>query len=828
MRRIARSLLGLLIGGAAVAAALTAVVVGGYYYVEPGLPHAEQLRDVQFQEPLRVYSRDGRLIQQYGPKRAPVDYEEIPEVLVRALVAAEDDRFFEHIGFDIPRTAYAIVNYLIARGDERPRGSSTITQQVAREYFLNQEVSLERKFKEWILALRIEAEFTKEEILELFFNTTFFGQNSYGVAAAAQTYFGKELGELTLSEAAILAGIPWGPSIANPIYSRENAARRRAYVLGRMRELGYVNEVEYRAALAEPISGERHGVEMQLDAPYIAEMVRLEMLRKFGDSAYTAGLKVTATVDSRLQEAAQAALRQGLIDYDQRHGYRGPIRRLELPPVTDAKEADGAPDGAFDEERLREALADYPPLVGFEAGVVLHADAVQAEVYLPSRGRVTIGLPAVAWAAPQLNEKGAVGARPDEVSDVLARGDIVRFTTLEDGSLQLAQLPEVQGAFVALDPSDGAIVALSGGFDFYLDSYNRATQSNRQPGSSFKPFVYSAALENGFTVATIVNDAPITIEDPVLETVWKPENYEKRFYGYVRLREALIHSINTASVRVILKAGIMNTVRHLQKFGFDEVALPPNAALALGVGGVSPLELAAGYAVFANGGFRVTPYFIDRIENAAGEVLYQAQPAFACGDCVEVPAGDEEPALIEDVTELYPPMRLAPRAISPQNAYLVTDMLHDAAGPGGTGARARRELGRLDIAGKTGTTNDLRDAWFAGFNPDVVAAAWVGFNFNRPLGGREQGAVTALPIWTAFMKEALEGVPERTFEEPPGIVTVRINPENGLVASGANPNTIFEKFRIGHLPEREPDAAFPTHDLPASPEGPATQPREIF
>src|SRR5690606_27449090 len=751
------------LAGAAVAAALAAVFVGAYFYVEPGLPHAEELRDVKFQIPLRVYSRDGRLIQQIGSQlRSPVEYEDIPELLIKAVIAAEDDRFFQHSGLDMAANIKAAVKYILA-GGERVPGGSTITQQVAREYFLTRDLSLVRKFKEWILALRIEREFTKEEILELYLNTTFFGQRSYGVAAAAQTYFGKTLDELTLSETAILAGIPQRPSRINPVYSPENAKNRRAYVLRRMRELRYITDQEYAAALSEPITGEHHGLKIELDAPYVAEMVRAELVRRFGQAAYTAGLKVTTTVDSRLQAAAQASLRRGVIQYDERHGYRGPIGRVPFPEGRSPEEA----MAAFDDAALLEILSDYPSLVGLESAVVTRVGETEAEVFLPSRGRQTIGLDAVAGARRYINDD-AVGPAPQAVSDVLAVGDIVRFRRNDDGGLRLAQLPDVQAAFVALDPQDGAIVALSGGFDFYLDNYNRAVQAKRQPGSSFKPFIYSAALENGFTVASIVNDAPLAIQDAALETVWKPENYTNRFYGPVSLRYALMRSLNAATVRVLLATGVPNAIRPLRPFGFDDVA--------------SPLDLARGYAVFANGGYLVEPYFIDRIEDASGEPLFVARPALACADCDDPPpeATDEQLlASISDPTDLYPRFREAPRAISPQNAYLVADMLRDVVGPRGTGARARRDVGRSDIAGTTGTTNDNRDTWFAGFHPRIVGVAWVGFNTNRSLGRNEQGGVTAIPIWAPFMREALEGVPEEWIAEPPGIVSVRINPKNG-------------------------------------------------
>jgi len=824
MKSILRWLLAFFIGGAGFTAAVAALFIGAYYYVEPSLPDTEELRDVKFQIPLRVYSRDGRLMQQFGSPRTPVSYDQIPQVLINALIAAEDDRFFEHPGIDLPAILKAVFNYVMVAGNQRVPGGSTITQQVAREYFLSRDYSPIRKFREQILALRIEREFTKEEILELFFNTFFFGQNSYGVAAAAQTYFGKSLDELTLSDAAILAGIPQGPSIHNPIYSPENAANRRAYVLRRMRELGMIDDEAHREASETPITRERHGLEMQLNAPYVAEMVRLEMIRRFGQTgALTAGLKVTTTLDSRLQAAAQEAVRNGIIAYDERHGYRGPVARLELPDGVDRDEA----VAALDEEALREALADYSPIVGLETGVVRRVGETEAEVFLPSTGFETIGLAAVEWAAPYINDD-RTGPAPKAVADVLTAGDIVRFKRLEDGTLRLAQLPEVQGALVAIDPRDGAIVALAGGFDYYLDKYNRAVQAKRQPGSSMKPFIYSAALEHGYTVASIVNDAPLAIEDVELEYVWKPANYTGRTYGPVSLRFALQRSLNLATLRVIRDVGVLNTVRHLRRFGFDDLALPPNATLALGTGSVSPLDLAAGYAVFANGGFRIEPYFIDRIEDSAGDVLYDSRPAIACSDCDDEEHSDltdeEKLAAIRDVTDLYPRIRKAQRAVTPQNAYLVADMLRDVVTvPGATGTRAGRALGRNDIAGKTGTTDDNRDTWFAGFHPSVVAVAWVGFNANRPLGSNEVGGTTAIPIWVEFMQEALDGVPQRWPEAPPGIATVRINPENGLRANGCSRNSIVEIFRIGHVPDPEPECVM---DRPGTPDAPVVPPTD--
>lgn len=851
MKRHLRTVLAGLSALSASVLATAAVLIGGYFYVAPSLPAAEELRDVSFQTPLRVYSRDGRLIAQFGgQKRRPVDYADIPDVLVDAIVAAEDDRFFEHPGIDFAGTLKASVNYIL-QGGERVPGASTITQQIARRYFLTRELSLVRKFKEWILAFQIERELEKEQILELFCNTFFFGQRSYGVVTAAQTYFGKELDDLTLSEAAVLAGILQRPSDINPIANVERARQRRAYVLRRMAVVGYITEAERRAALAEPIESRYHGLEIELEAPYVAEMVRLEMIRRFGqEAAYTAGLKVTTTIDSRLQRAANDAVRAALIEYDERHGYRGPLAEVELgeaagdadtesadntadaADATGAADAPGVPAAHGAEDHWQELLAEYPAF-GFDVGLVLEAGESEAVVYVRGAGRRTLGLDAVEWAAPYLSTN-AVGARPEAVADVLSRGDVVRLRRVEDGSLRLGQLPEVQGAFVSLDPNDGAIVALVGGFDYRLSNFNNATQSLRQPGSSFKPFLYSAALENGYTAASIINDSPLTIMSEELETVWRPENYAGISHGFTRLREALVHSYNRAAVRTLRDIGPDAAISHMRRFGFDDAALPRNLALALGAGGVAPVDLASAFAVFANGGYGVDHYFIDSIEDANGAPLYPmdglpARPAFVCraiapedaelpesiAGAVEIepvdtacdaPAAEKSESdaarLVTDATELYPDPGRAERVIDAQNAYLMADMMRDVVRRG-SGARAYRELQRNDLAGKTGTTNDRRDAWFSGFNGELAASAWVGFSDNRPLGDAEQGGFTAIPMWIDFMRDALEDRPERWLEQPPGIVEVRIDRGTGRAVCGARANTMFEKFRIGHVPERD-------------------------
>lgn len=837
MRRYSRHLRTWAALGGAILVTFAALYTGGYYYVAPSLPAAESLRDVQLQIPLSVYSRDGRLLAQFGERqRTPVDYEAIPERLVQAILAAEDDRFFEHPGFDYQGLLRAGVNFVLTAGG-RGQGGSTITQQLARMYFLTRERTFVRKFKELILATRIEGEFTKQEILELYLNTYFFGQRAYGVVAAAQVYFGKDLADLSLSEIAIIAGIPPGPSVLNPITSPEAAARRRGYVLGRMRTLGFISEAEQLVAAAEPIHGSRFGPELELAAPYVAEMVRAEVIRRIGPAAYEAGLNVTTTIDSRLQLAAQTSLRRAAIEYDERHGYRGVLDHVDLETLRDEAEE---PD-ATDEALWQMALDEYPTTSGFMTGLVVGIDektvmvppddietAPDAEtdtptepqlvpkieqtahVYLQDRGLVDIGLASVGWAAPYIHDN-AVGSRPEQVTDALTVGDIAHFRYDDSGDLRLAQIPDVQGALVSLDPIDGGIAALVGGFDFSLSNFNRATQTKRQPGSSFKPFIYSAALENGFTTASIVNDAPIVQSSQELEDVWRPTNYSGRFNGPTRLREALVRSLNLVSIRVVRGAGVGNVVSHIRKFGFDETATPRNLALALGAGGVAPIDIARGYATFANGGFRVEPYLIQRIEDVDGNVIFEAQPRLACPTCDEeaeqeapgsrFTALDSKRALASERVELYPKRPAAERIISAQNAFLVGDMMRDVVRRG-TGRRAYNTLGREDMSGKTGTTNDRRDAWFSGFTGDLVTTTWIGFDQERPLGRYEEGSRTALPMWIYFMGEALESLPEHQMQRPSGIVDVRINPETGLVTSDAS-HSVFEKFRIDEVPERE-------------------------
>ncbi len=769
-----------------------AATVAAYLYVAPELPSVETLREVQLQVPMRVYTRDGRLIAEFGEKRrTPVSYEQVPAQMVQAFTAAEDDRFFDHPGVDYQGLLRAAIGLLLT--GEKRQGGSTITMQVARNFFLTPEKSYIRKIREIFLSLRIERELSKEEILELYFNKILLGHRAWGVGAAAEVYYGKSVDELTLAETATIAGLPKAPSSDNPITSPDRARARRAYVLRRMLELGHISEPEYDEAMAAPIAARLHGPTVALDAPYVAEMVRAEMVERFGAAdAYSAGFKVTTTLDSRLQSTAVTALRDALLAYDSRRDYRGPAGRVSLP-------ADG------DAVTLIDVLGDFPSVANLEPALVLQVGDEAAQVFLASQGMAELSRPALTWGLANLIEDQEEDAElllavPGEV---VSPGDVI-YVRRDDEGLWLAQVPEVQGAFVSVAPEDGAIVALTGGFDYYSSKFNRAVQARRQPGSAFKPFIYAAALEHGFTPATIVNDAPVVFRDAALEDTWRPENYSQRFYGPTRLREALVRSRNLVSIRVLSEIGIKRAVEYLESLGFESDRLPRDLSLALGSISLSPLELATEYSTFANGGFRVNPYFIQRIEAADGEVLYSADPLWVCADCELLDAGQPlpestDPCVLEH--KVIAAEQAAPRVLQEETAWLIVDMMRDVVRRG-TAARAN-VLGRSDLAGKTGTTNDFRDAWFSGFNDRLVGTVWVGFDQERPLGPAEVGGTAALPAWIDYMRVALDGVEESTRLTPPGLIRVKISPESGLLARADDSDAIFEIFRVGQIPERE-------------------------
>jgi len=773
---------------------------GAYQYLSPGLPDVAAIRDIQLQVPMRVYSRDGRLIDQFGEqRRIPLSFDAIPSQMVNAVLAAEDDGFFQHSGVDYPGLLRATARHLLS--GEKSEGGSTITMQLTRGIFLSPEKSYRRKLSEIFLTLRIEQQFTKQEILALYMNKMFLGQRAYGVGAAAEVYFGKTVEQLTLPEIALIAGTFRLPSRDNPVANADLAKQRRSYVLRRMREKNFITEAEHAAALAAPVQSKLHGYAVEVEAPYIAEMVRAELFSRFGKDAYTAGYSVTTTVDSRLQKAAVRALRAALLEYDQRHGYRGPAGRVAL-------------SDASRETQWGELLDDFPIRGGLEPAVILTVDERSAVAWSRREGRINLGWSGLSWARTPLAD-GSVGPALQRASDVLARGDVVYVAQELAGDWRMVQIPEAQGAFVAMDPQDGGVSALTGGFDYFASAFNRAVQAKRQPGSAFKPFLYSAALEHGFTAASIINDAPWVSDDASLESTWRPQNDSREFRGPMRLREALVRSRNLVSIRVMHAIGPAYATQYIERFGFPEASLPRNLTLALGTAQVSPLELARGYSVFANGGYRVEPYFIQRIVGADGRAVFEANPSFACDGCLAPKPSDMimgEGTPPEAATPRVIPTdesrwgglsylderSVAPQAISPQNSYVMTDMMSDVVRRG-TAARAT-QLKRGDLAGKTGTTNDGRDAWFCGFNASLVGAAWVGFDQERSLGRGEQGSRTALPMWIYFMAEALQGTPEARRQPPPGLVTMRVSASSGLAARPDEADAMFETFIDGHLP----------------------------
>ncbi|MDX1443083.1 MAG: penicillin-binding protein 1A [Gammaproteobacteria bacterium] len=834
-------------------------ILGAYVYYAPTLPEVSELKDVQFQVPLRVYSSDGKLVAEYGEqRRVPLTLDEVPDALEQAILAAEDDRFYSHPGIDVIGIARAM--WMNLKAGEIVGGGSTITQQVAKNFFLSSEQVLSRKIREAFLALKIEEELSKEEILALYLNKIYLGNRAYGVGAASEIYYGKPVMELNLAQMAMIATLPKAPSRYNPLANPERALQRRAYVLGRMLELDYIGQAEYDEAMAAPVTAEYHGVKVEVDAPYLGELVRADLISRFGEEAYTAGYEVTTTIDSRQQLAARQAVQDALQDYDIRYGYRGPVRQLgaEAQAMADAAwervlaASDADPDEAAARE-LDELMTGVAAPARLRPGVVMALDESGAQVYLREYGVVSLGMEGIEWAKP-VGPDGNVGATPEVPADVLAIGDVIYLREMppaedepveqqamegEEGSApvvrwRLAQVPQVQGALVSVSPDNGAVRAMVGGYDYYLSNFNRVTQAQRQPGSSFKPFIYSAALANGFTPATVVNDAPVVFADDKLEDVWRPENDSGRFYGPTRLREALVRSRNLVSIRVLQGMGISNAVNYISgNFGFERDRLPRDLSLALGSAAFSPMQMVSAYAVLANGGYEFEPYFIERIIGPKDEVIYESNPLLVCDDdCRKaeeesLTGGEESTAdSITPVVAALPaesveteglaaeaqlggdivrPKRYAESLQSPQVNYLITDMMRDVIRRG-TGVRAR-ELGRDDLAGKTGTTNEYRDAWFSGFNGRVATTVWVGFDDFTSLGRGEYGGRAALPAWIEFMRVALDGMPETGFERPDGLVTVRIDPETGLLASAENPDAIFETFIEGTLPEQEQPGA---------------------
>ena len=720
------------------------------------LPNTDVLKEVRLQEPLRIYADDGALMAEYGvQRRTPVSFNQIPPMVVKAFLATEDARFFEHEGVDIKSMGRAALNYI--RTGKRSQGASTITMQVARNFFLTREKTFRRKLAELLLSLHIERTLTKEEILELYLNKIFFGHRAYGISAAAALYYGKSLDQLTIAEMAMLAGLPKAPSANNPVSNPGRAHVRRNYILRRMHDLGYITDEEFRIASESKDQARLHRKEPDLHAGYAAEMVRQEMVERFGKDAYREGYRVTTTIDPRLQHAAQEAVRGALRAYDRRHGYHGAETKYDVTGASDAT--------------LDRLLASVRALPDLTAGIVVRAGAKDAQVYIGKGRRVTLGHKQVAWAR-RFKSENSKGSAPRRVSDAVAVGDLIRLQKKADGAWELSQSPSVAGALVALSPEDGAIRALVGGYYFGDSKFNRAADARRQPGSSFKPFIYASALNKGYTPASLVRDESISIRLN-RNKMWTPQNFDHKTMGRIRMRLALTLSRNLASINLLNRVGLDDARDYIQRFGFDLKDLPLGLSMALGTAEVSPLQMAGAYAVLANGGYRVMPYLISRVENGAGEVVFEANPPRACADCWF--HYEESSAETAPLQQAQP--NLAERVMDPRLDYELTSMMQDVI-KHGTGRRAL-QLGRDDLAGKTGTTNDVRDSWFCGFQKDLVTVAWMGFDEFHPLGKGETGGQAGLGMWVDFMRVALKDKPEAILDPPGGMVEVRVSKSTG-------------------------------------------------
>lgn len=774
--------------GAAMGAAVALATV---LYLTPGLPSADQLRDVHLQVPLKIYSHDGHLIGEFGEqRRTPVSFDQIPTHFVHAILAAEDDRFFSHQGVDLMGLLRAASQILTTGGIQS--GGSTITMQVARNFFLTLDQTFTRKFNEILLALQIEHELTKEEILELYANKMFLGKRAYGIQAAAQVYYGKNIDELSLAQLAMIAGTYQLPSAVNPINNPRRAVDRRNWILGRMLLLGYIDQPTHDAAIAEPDIASDHGTVVEINAPYVAEMVRREMLDRFGGNAYENGYEVYTTIDIDMQRSATASVREGLLTYDHRHGYRGPERRMAESVWTDR-------------EASLDLLNRTPVYGGLEPALVTAVNDQSLVVLMRDGQEVEIGWDQGLSSLLRYRTQSWQD-QFNSIDQIASAGDLIRLRQ-QNGTWYFSQLPNVQGAIIALDPSNGGIRALTGGFDYYQSNFNRVTDSRRQPGSNLKPFLYATALEHGYTPASIINDGAIVFEDAALEDIWRPENDSGRFYGPTRFREALYYSRNLVSIRILRQIGINTAREGIMRFGFEDQDLPYNLTLALGSGGVAPLKLAGAYSIFANGGYRVEPHLIDHILDVEGQEVYRTNAPAVCHMCTDEEVEQQQLdtlAAIEAGEEEWQLHNPAPRVIDPRVAYITDDILKDVI-KRGTGTRAL-VLEREDIAGKTGTTNGPRDAWFSGYSPHLVATAWVGFDDNSLLGSGEFGGTAALPIWINFMRDALAGKPEYIIPQPEGIVTARINLETGERALPGDTNTDFEIFLRENVPPLPTDS----------------------
>ena len=869
-----------------------AAMVGIYFYIKPDLPSVTVLKDVRLQTPMQIYTKDGKLISQYGVKRRiPVKLEDVPQELIDAIIATEDSRFYEHHGIDPIGIMRAAVS-LVLTGEKR-QGASTLTMQLARGFFLSREKTYIRKVKEIFIALHMEQELTKEEILELYLNKIELGHRAFGFGAASQVYYGKPLDELNLAQIATIAGLPKAPSLLNPISGPERSVERRRVVLLRMLDEQYITKAQFDEAAGAPVTARKHGAEIEVDAPYLADTIYNEMVEIYGkEEAETGGYQVYATASSQLQLAAQEAVVRNLHDYDERHGYKGPLGFLwNIPEPQSKDEVIPTLSLSFDvsgrvektdwnRDALLEVLDEVPYIKPLKPAVVMAVAQRTIDVLAVDGEEYTITWDGLDWARKYITDFRQ-GEDPDVATDVTQEGAVI-YIREQDGQWRISQIPEVSGAFVALNPQNGAVEAVVGGYSFYQSQFNRATQAKRQVGSNIKPFVYSAAIDSGYTLASIINDAPINQWDATTGVAWRPQNSPAEYDGPIRMRKALGKSKNVVSVRLLRGVGLRETVEYLTRFGFDRDDIPLDETVSLGSSSHTPLEVVRGMSVIANGGYLVNPHFISKILNESGDELWKANPVWACNRCGNAseqgtPPEDEDvdieallaaelnrDAQLDSVDETVSTEEriTAPQVITSQNAFLVGEMMRTAVRANGnwskktywlgTGWRARNILGRTDIAGKTGTTNDSRDTWFSGFHKDLVATAWVGFdNMNRQLGratrnqnlinknpekfnwignaliGTEDGAKAAGPAWIRFMQRALEDKPHTPIPVPENIVRVRIDRTSGKLTRRTDHTTLFEYFLQGTEPTtyvRDDEVVDPaTQDTTTTPE-----PEEIF
>ena len=787
-----------------------------WFFLVPRLPDVNSLRDYHLQTPLRVMSRDGKLISEFGEqRRIPLTIDQVPQLYIDALLSAEDENFYSHYGVD-PKALLRAAVRMVQAGGKIQGGGSTITMQVARNYLLTLDQTFIRKFNEILLSFQIEQELSKKQILEMYFNKMFMGHRAYGIEAASHVYYGRSISELDLPQLAMLAGLYKAPSKYNPISNPTRSKIRRDWILGRMLKLNYIQQEQFEVAIVTPITARFHSLKPETSASYVAEMVRSELFDAFPiEDVYTGGYRVYTTIDSKLQDAAQLAVQTGLLAYDRRHGYRG-VEKNHGPNVN-AEEA----------EKLLNRTPVFGPL---QPAIVRRVDEESAQLLLRYGQIITINFSDMSWVRPRLSIN-SLGRAPDNISQILSPGDQVRVRQADDDAKvwYLSQVPDAQGALIALDPKDGAMIALVGGFEYLHSKFNRATQALRQPGSNFKPIVYSAALEQDFTAATLINDAPVVFNDASLEGSWRPENYSGKFFGPTRLRKALYKSRNLVSIRILREIGIKSAINYATRFGFKPQQLPRNLSLALGSASVPPIDVATAYASFANQGYQVKPYFIERIEDSLGKVLYQAQPTTVCPNCDYIRHTDEvdldqsedtQTTVINDVaivaldqaldqedaqqnTELVRPVThlpIAPRIMDERVNYIMHTILQDVVKKGT--ARKAKKLNRDDLAGKTGTTNDQKDAWFSGYVDAMVATAWVGFDQPATLGKNEFGSTAALPIWIDFMEIALKDVPQTQRQQPDDMVTIKIDEATGELARPGDASAVEEIFRAERTPKQ--------------------------